>query len=231
MQVAILAGGLATRLKPLTDNLPKSLVTIEGRTFLEYQLDFLKAGGVTDIVLCVGYLGEQIERYCGDGSKFGVRIRYSREGDTLLGTAGALKKARELLEDEFFVMYGDSYLFLDFANLMCYFKDQNKLALMTVYKNRGRYDKSNTVVAGNLVQRYSKQARNGAMDYIDYGANILRKQALELVPAGRPYSLEELFPVLIEREELLAYEVKERFYQIGSPEGLQEFKKYISRSR
>jgi MurNAc alpha-1-phosphate uridylyltransferase len=114
---------------------------------------------------------------------------------------------------------------------MCYFKNQNKLALMTVYRNRGRYDKSNTVVAGNLVQQYSKQARTSAMEYIDYGANILRKQALALVPADRPYSLEDLFPLLIEQGELLAYEVKERFYQIGSPEGLAEFRRYISRSR
>jgi NDP-sugar pyrophosphorylase family protein len=231
MQVAILAGGLATRLKPLTDTLPKSLVPIQGRTFLEYQMDSLKAGGVTDIVLCVGHLGEQIERYCGDGGKFGVNIKYSHEGATLLGTAGALKKAASLLGNEFFVMYGDSYLFLDFATLMCYFKNQNKLALMTVYRNRGRYDKSNTMVAGNLVRRYSKQAGAGTMEYIDYGANILRKQALELVPAARPFSLEELFTALIEREELLAYEVKKRFYQIGSPEGLAEFRRYISRSR
>jgi NDP-sugar pyrophosphorylase family protein len=231
MQVAILAGGLATRLKPLTDSLPKSLVSIQGKTFLEYQLEFLKAGDVTDIVLCAGYLGGQIEKYCGDGGKFGVRIKYSHEGNTLLGTAGSLKKAGPLLEEEFFVMYGDSYLFLDFTTLMCYFKNQNKLALMTVYRNRGRYDKSNTMVAGNLVRRYSKQAKNGALEYIDYGANILRKQALELVPADRPYSLEDLFPLLIARDELLAYEVKERFYQIGSPEGLAEFRGYISRSR
>ncbi len=231
MQVAILAGGLATRLKPLTDNLPKSLVSIQGKTFLEYQLEFLRAGGITDVVLCAGYLGEQIEKFCGDGGKFGVRVKYSHEGNTLLGTAGALKKAAPLLEEEFFVMYGDSYLCLDFNTLMCYFKNQNKLALMTVYRNRGRYDKSNTVVAGNLVRRYSKQAKTGDMDYIDYGANILRKQALELVPADRSYSLEDLFPLLIAQDELLAYEVKERFYQIGSPEGLEEFREYISRSR
>jgi NDP-sugar pyrophosphorylase family protein len=231
MQVAILAGGLATRLKPLTAKIPKSLVSIQGKTFLEYQLEFLKAGGITDIVLCIGYLGQQIEKSFGDGGKFGVRIRYSNEGDNLLGTAGAIKKAGSLLGDEFFVMYGDSFLFLDFTSIMCYFKNQNKLALMTVYRNRGRYDKSNTVVAGNLVRRYSKQTVTGEMEYIDYGATILRQPVLELVPADRPCSLEELFPRLIERDELLAYEVKDRFYEIGSPEGLQEFNKYISRLR
>ena len=231
MQAAILAGGLAKRLRPLTEKIPKSLVEIEGKPFLEYQLDFLKAGGVSDVVLCVGYLGEQIEKYFGDGGGFGVNIKYSREGDTLLGTAGALKKAVNLLQEEFYVMYGDSYLFLDFTNIMCYFKNQNKLALMTVYKNRGRYDASNTVIEGGLVRRYSKQDRTADMVYIDYGANILRKQALGIAPADRPYSLEELFPALIERNELLAYEVKERFYEIGSPEGLAEFTKYISRKR
>jgi NDP-sugar pyrophosphorylase family protein len=231
MQVAILAGGLATRLKPLTDSLPKSLIAVGGKTFLEHQIDFLRAGGVTDVILCVGHLGEQIEQYCGDGGRFGVRIKYSREGNSRLGTAGALKKAVPLLEEAFFVMYGDSYLFLDFNTLMCYFKNQSKLALMTVYKNRGRYEESNTVVAGNLVRRYSKRDKSGEMEYIDYGANILRKPALELVPADHPYSLEDLFPLLIARGELLAYEVKERFYQIGSPEGLAEFRRYISRSK
>jgi N-acetyl-alpha-D-muramate 1-phosphate uridylyltransferase len=231
MQIAILAGGLATRLKPLTDKIPKSLVQIKGKTFLEYQLDFLKAGGVTDVLLCIGHLGELIEEKFSDGRKYGVRLKYSREGDTLLGTAGALKKAGSLLEDEFFVMYGDSYLFLDFTNIMCYFKNQNKLALMTVYKNRGLYDKSNTYIEGNLVRRYSKQDKTGAMVYIDYGANILRKEVLNLVPSDQPYPLEDLFPVLIKQNELLAYEVKERFYEIGSPDGLAEFRKYTTRLR
>jgi N-acetyl-alpha-D-muramate 1-phosphate uridylyltransferase len=231
MQIAILAGGLATRLRPLTDKIPKSLVPIHGKTFLEYQLDFLKAGGVTDIVLCIGHMGEQIEEYFGNGSEYGVRIKYSREGKIQLGTAGALKKAESLLEDEFFIMYGDSYLFLDFGTLMCYFLNQNKLALMTVYKNQGRYDKSNTEVEGNLVRRYSKQEKTEAMVYIDYGVNILRKKALKLVPADQPYPLEELFPQLIAQNEILAYEIKERFYEIGSPEGLAEFKKYATRFR
>ena len=231
MQVAILAGGLATRLRPLTEKLPKSLVLIQGKKFLEYQLEFLKANGVTDVVLCIGHLGEQIEKNFGDGGKFGVKIRYSDEGKKLLGTAGALKKAEKLLEDEFFVMYGDAFLFLDFPNLMCYFKNQNKSALMAVYKNRGRYDKSNTVVEGNFVRRYSKQDKTGEMEYIDYGANILQKKTLELVPMDRPYSLEELFLILIEQNELLAFEVKERFYEIGSPGGLKEFRKYVSRNR
>lgn len=228
MQVAILAGGQATRLRPLTDEVPKSLLDIVGRPFLEYQLEFLSRGGAKDIVLCVGYLGEQIERYFGDGSKLGVNLKYSYEKERLLGTAGALKNAEQLLQDPFFVMYGDSYLFLDFAAVMSYFDKMGKLGLMIVYKNYDRYGESNVVIEGNLVKQYSKKDKAEGMVHIDYGASILRKQALELVPQNQVYSLEGLFDQLIEQKELLAYEVDKRFYQIGSPEGLEEFRGYIS---
>ncbi len=227
MQVVILAGGRATRLRPLTDRVPKSLIEVDRKPFLEHQLYFLKKSEVTDIVLCVGYLGEQIEGYFGDGSKFGVNIKYSYERGQLLGTAGALKNAERLLRDQFFVMYGDSYLFLDFAALMAYFNRFDKLGLMVVYKNYDRYDTSNAVVEGNLVKGYSKKERMVGMVYIDYGASILRKRALELVPHNQVYPLEELFSRLIEQKELLAYEVNKRFYEIGSLEGLEEFRRYI----
>jgi len=230
MQVAILAGGLATRLRPLTEQTPKSMIRILGKPFLEYQVGLLKRNKVEDIVLCIGYLGEQIEGYFGDGRGFGVNIKYSREGEQLMGTAGALKRAETLLEDKFFTLYGDSYLFPDFAAVMSYFEGQNKLALMTVYKNYNRYDKSNTVVAGNLVKYYSKKEKTEDMVYIEYGANIFKKRVLEFIPEGQPYTLEALFPRLIEQEELLAYEVHKRFYQIGSPEGLEEFKRYVLQS-
>lgn len=231
MQVVILAGGLATRLRPITEEVPKSLIEIEGKSFLEYQLDFLKRGGVEDIVLCTGYLGEQVEKYCGDGSRFGMNIRYSHEGERLLGTAGALKKAERLLDDPFFTLYGDSYLFLNFAGVLSYFNSQNKLALMTVYKNQDRYDRSNTMIEGNMVKHYSKKERTEGMVYIEYGANLFRKEVLNLIPENQPYSLEQLFSKLIDEKELLAFEVSERFYQIGSPEGLEEFKKYVSQEK
>jgi len=227
MQVAILAGGLATRLRPLTEKIPKSMVMIGGRPFLEYQLHFLRKNGVTSVVLCVGYLAEQIENHFGDGRKFGVSISYSYEGDELLGTAGALKNAERLLDDPFFAMYGDSYLFLDFADAMRYFRSRNKLALMTVYKNHDQFERSNTVVEGGLIKKFSKKEKTEGMVYIEYGANIFRKDVLQMIPQGQPYSLDELFPELIRREELLAYEVRDRFYQIGSPQGLEEFEKYV----
>lgn len=228
MQVAILTGGLATRLGPLTKETPKSLINIRGKPFLQYQLEFLKKSGVKDVVLCIGYLGEQIEKYFGDGKEFGINIKYSYDGDKLLGTAGALKNAERLLEDEFIVMYGDSYLFLDFSAVASYFRKFNKLGLMVVYKNTDRYDKSNVVIDGNLVKEYNKKVRTKDMVYIDYGASILRKEALRLVPQDQSYSLEELFSQLIDQKQLLAYEVDKRFYQIGSLEGLHEFERYIS---
>ncbi len=227
MQVALLAGGLATRLGPLTKQTPKSMVKIRGKPFLEYQLELLRRNGVHNIILCIGYQGNQIEDYFRDGKNFGVNMVYSYEREGLLGTAGALKNAESLLEDRIFVMYGDSYLFLNFAEVMSYFRKFNKLGLMVVYKNYDRYDKSNVVIEGNRVKQYSKKEKTADMVYIDYGASILSKKALELIPENRAYSLEELFGGLIDKEELLAYEIKERFYQIGSLTGLEEFKKYI----
>ena len=226
MQIAILAGGLATRLGNLTKGQSKSMVRILGKPFLEYQLELLRKGGIKNIVLCIGHMGEQIEKHFGNGRKYGVSIKYSLE-DKLLGTAGALKKAKVLLNDTFFTMYGDSYLFLDFSAAMRYFNSQSKLALMTVYKNYDRYDRSNTVVEGNLVKKFSKQERTEDMVYIEYGANIFKKEALKMIPENQFYSLDDLFPRLIEMEELLALEVKERFYEVGSPQGLREFEEYM----
>jgi len=226
MQVAILAGGLATRLGELTRNQPKSTLKIRGKTFLEYQLELLRGVGIKDIILCLGHMGEQIERHFGNGRNYGVNIDYSYE-EKPLGTAGALKKAENMLDDPFFTMYGDSYLSLDFSAAMRYFKSRNKLALMTVYKNYDRYDKSNTAIEGDLVKKFSKQEKTEDMVYIDYGANIFSKEALNLIPESQFYPMDELFPRLIEMEELLAYEVKERFYEVGSPQGLKDFEQYI----
>ncbi|MFC1931498.1 nucleotidyltransferase family protein [Chloroflexota bacterium] len=229
MQLVILSGGLATRLRPLTETIPKSLVEIAGRPFLEYQIGFLKTGGIRDIVLCVGYLGEKIEEYVGNGGRFGVDIKYSYEREKLLGMAGALKNAEDLLEDRFFVMNGDSYLFLDFDTVMSYFEEKSKPGLMVVYKNYDRYDRSNVVVEGNLVKQYNRQEKTEDMVYIDYGVSILKKSTLSLVPPDQVYSMDELYQQLIPRQELLAYEVNKRFYEIGSPEGLAEFREVVAR--
>ena len=227
MQVAILAGGLGTRLGDLAGGRPKSMVEIHGEPFLEYQLELFRKAGIRNIVLCIGHMGDQIERFFGNGMKYGVNIKYSFENKPL-GTARALKEAEALLDDVFFTMYGDSYLFLDFDHAMSYFKSQNKLALMTVYENHDRYDRSNTAVEGNMVKKYSKTEKTDGMVYIDYGVNIFRKEVLKMIPENQLYTLEELIPNLIDMQELLAFEVKERFYEIGSPEGLNEFERYIA---
>ena len=225
IQVAILAGGLATRLGELTRNRPKSLVEILHKPFLTYQLELLKQQGVTDVVLCIGHLGTQIKEAFGDGSKYGLHIDYSVE-DRPLGTAGALKNAESLLHDVFVVMYGDSYLFMDLQKILPYFLARNKLGLNTVYLNHDSYDQSNMVVSGNMVVKYSKVEKSKDMVYIDYGATVLKKEALQLIPDNRPYPLEDLFASLISMEQFLAYEVKERFYEIGSLRGLREFEQY-----
>ena len=227
MQVAILAGGLATRLRPVTETIPKAMIPIEGKPFLEYQIDFLKKNGVTDIVLCVGYLSESIEQYFGDGQKFGVTIQYVHDGERLLGTAGALKRAEAHLQEHFFVMYGDSYLFLDFQEAYAHFTKSNKLALMVVYKNNNLYDQSNVAIENGMVSWYDKKNSNGDLRYIDYGALIFKRSVLDLIPDGQIYPLETVIQDLIQRKEVSAFEVSQRFYEIGSHKGMDEFKQYI----
>lgn len=228
MQAVILAGGLGTRLKPLTEEIPKSMIPIQGKPFLEHQLKLLRQGGISDIVLCVGYLGEKIKEYFGDGKEFGVEIKYSEETEKLLGTAGALENAWDLLDDTFFVTYGDAYLILDYRGVMGYFKKFNKLGLMVVLKNFDRYDKSNVVVEGDLIKVYDKQRRAPNMVYIDFGVSVLRKKALDLVPKGKVIDLEEFYQELIGRKELLAFETQQRFYEVGSKKGLEEFERLVS---
>jgi NDP-sugar pyrophosphorylase family protein len=226
VQIVILAGGLATRLGELTKNRPKSLIEILNKPFLAYQLELLKANGITDVVLCIGHFGTQIQETFGNGSKYGVRLSYSLE-ETPLGTAGALKNAETLLHDKFFVMYGDSYVFLDFQKIYTWFLSQNKLSLDTVYKNHDSFDKSNTAISGNLVTKYSKVAKSPDMVYIDYGVTLYKKEVLELIPAQQKYALEDVFVDLIAKKQLLAWDVKERFYEIGSLQGLKDFEAFV----
>ena len=227
MQMVVLAGGLATRLEPLIQKIPKSMLLIHGKPFLEYQLDLLKQKGILDIVLCIGHLGQQIRDYFKDGKEFGVQIRYSEEKERLLGTGGALKKAQNLLEPEFFVMYGDSYLPIDYFKVFSYFKKFNKSGLVVVYKNFNRYDKSNVILENNLIKVYDKKKREKDMIYIDAGVSILKKEVFDIIPENQFVSLERVFQDLIKRKELLAFETEERFYEIGSIAGLKEFKNYF----
>jgi len=227
MQIIILCGGLATRLGSLSKNIPKSMIKIKNKPFLEYQIENLKKSQIKNIVLCVGHFSEQIKNYFGNGEKFGVNIRYSHDGDKQLGPIGALKNAESLVEDTFFILYGDSYLNLNYQKMYFYFKNQTKLGLMAVYKNFNRFDKSNITVKDNMVVAYGEKERTKDMIYIDYGTSLLRKKALNLIPKNTFFKTGEFFSNLISKDELLAFEVKERFYHIGNPDALKEFKNYI----
>ena len=229
MQAVILAGGLAIRLGYLSKRSPKAMIDIHGRPFLEYQCELLRCAGVDELVLCVGYLRDSLMAHFGDGRAFGLRIRYSIE-ETPLGTGGALKNAEPLLDDMFYLLYGDAYLLADLRAPLEFFKNQPFQALMMVYRNQDAYDRSNTAIKDNLVAAYSKINRTPDMVYIDYGASIYRKEVLRRIPGGRPYSLETVQEELAREKQLLAYEVKKRFYEIGNPVGLAEFREYIAAS-
>jgi len=229
MQIVVLCGGKATRLYPLTKKIPKSMIRFEGKPFLEQQLDLLKKNRIFDVVLCVGYKAEQIKKYFGDGKNFGVEIKYSSDKKRLLGTGGALKKAENLLEDSFLVMWGDSYLPFNFQKAIKFFKKSNKPGMMIVFKNLNKYEPSNVEVKNNLVKSYSKKRKTKKMKYIDYGISIYRKEVLKHLPKNQICDLTKLQQALIKKRQLLAYPAEKRFYQIGSPDGLEELKNYIKR--
>jgi NDP-sugar pyrophosphorylase family protein len=222
--VAILAGGLATRLRPLTERIPKVLLPVAGRPFLAHQLDLLRRQGIKRVVLCVGHLGERVQDEFGDGSAlgFGVHIQYSFDGPVLLGTGGALRQALPMLGETFFVLYGDSYLPVAFAPIADFFERSGKLGLMTVYRNEGRYDTSNVIFSEGRIVLYDKRQRRPEMLHIDYGLSLFRTAAFTHWPAGQPFDLADVMQRLVARGELAGYEVAERFYEIGSHTGLTE---------
>jgi NDP-sugar pyrophosphorylase family protein len=221
-RVAILAGGLATRLRPTTEKIPKALIPVAGQSFLAHQLRLLQNGGIRKVVLCVGYRGEMIEQEFGDGRNFGVELSYSFDGPELLGTGGALKKALPLLGQHFLVLYGDSYLPIDYVAPVRAFTASGKLGLMTVFRNEGRWDTSNVWFRDGAIKCYSKEERTPEMQYIDYGLGILDSEALATWPGDKTFDLADVYRDLVSRNELAGFEIEQRFYEIGSPEGLAE---------
>jgi NDP-sugar pyrophosphorylase family protein len=224
--VAILAGGLATRLRPITEKIPKSLVPVAGKPFLTHQLQLLHSRGIRQAVLCVGYLGEMIQRDYGNEA-FGIRLDYSFDGAKLLGTGGAIKRALPKLGREFFVLYGDSYLPIEYRLVAEFFQRSGKLGCMTVYHNEGRYDTSNVVFADGEIKVYDKKARLPEMRHIDYGLSLFKAAAFDGYSAEQPFDLAEVMGKLVREKQLAGYEVKERFYEIGSPAGLQELEQLL----
>ena len=231
LTVALLAGGLATRLRPVTERIPKSLVEVNGEPFVAHQLRLLQANGIRRVVLCVGFLGEMIREQIGGGERFGVEVEYSFDGDKLLGTAGAVLQALPLLGDSFFVLYGDSYLVCDYAAVAKEFRTSGKLALMTVFRNEGKWDTSNVEFDGKTILAYSKKNRTPRMHYIDYGLGAFSAEALELAPAGEPFDLADLYGRLLDKGQLAGMEMLQRFYEIGSPAGLEETADFLAREK
>ncbi len=220
--VAILAGGLATRLRPITETIPKTLVTVAGEPFLAHQLRLLHSHGFRRAVLCVGHLGEMIEQQFGDGQAHGIDLRYSFDGPKLLGTGGALKRALPLLGEKFVILYGDSYLPMDYAAAVAAFEASGQPGLMTIFHNQGRWDTSNVVFADGTIRTYDKKERQPAMQHIDYGLGILRAATLTAYPDDQSFDLADVYRDLSRTGHLAGFEVRHRFYEIGSHEGLAE---------
>lgn len=225
----ILAGGLATRLYPLTKTISKSMIEIIDRPFIAYQFELFKKNQLNKIIICVGNLAEQIEEFVGDGSKFGLEVSYSFDGDELLGTGGSIKKSLPLIaEDSFFVTYGDSYLDVSYQNIWQNFQNAEQEALMTVIKNADKWDSSNVEFRDGKIINYNKINKTAQMLHIDYGLSIFNKEHFSSVKEYK-FDLAVVQQKLVAEQQLLGYEVQQRFYEIGSEQGIKEFTDYISK--
>jgi MurNAc alpha-1-phosphate uridylyltransferase len=233
MQAVILAGGLATRMRPRTLTTPKFLLPVAGRPFGAWLLDRLASAGYDDVLLCIAHLGEKIRDFVGDGSLFGVQARYADEGPNLLGTAGAIRNALADLAPTFLVTYGDAYLPFDYAApLRALEACSDADGVMAVYKNQGRWDKSNTELRGEesdlWVARYEKGSDDPALDSIDYGATALRRDVIAGVPPGTPFGLDRIQNELARKGRLRGYLAHARFFEVGSETGLAELERELS---
>ncbi len=227
LPVAILAGGLATRLRPATSTIPKALVEVAERPFAVHQVELLQRHGVREVVWLVGYRARQIEEVLGDGQPWGMRFSYVDDGPVLLGTGGAIRRALPHLGPVFLVMYGDSYLECDFADVERAFDASGQSALMTVYRNDGQFDRSNVEYSNGRIIRYDKRVQTAVMHYIDWGLGVFRAAAFEAYPVDEPLDLARVYQDLLAAEQLAGYEVNTRFYEIGSPAGITDTDRYL----
>jgi N-acetyl-alpha-D-muramate 1-phosphate uridylyltransferase len=228
MKAVIVAGGLATRLGDLTRATPKALIEVAGKPFLWHQLQLLKQNGVESAILLVGYLGEQIQDQFGDGTMAGLPLDYSYDGPVLLGTGGAIRRALPLLPERFFVLYGDSYLPCDYHAVEEAFLRSGCEGLMTVYRNEGRFDTSNIEFDGHRIVRYDKKDRTPAMHHIDYGLEVFRREVFARLPEGQAIDLATVCQDLLRQGQLGAFEVHQRFYEVGSRDGIADTAGFLS---
>ena len=228
--IVILAGGLATRLRPITEKIPKSLIEINGEPFVYHQLELLEKKGFKKIHFCLGFLGEQVEKVVKESEYFRrLSISFSYDGNTLLGTGGTIRKIINQLPEYFFVTYGDSYLDIDFNDIQEIFesKKQNYNSLMTVYKNKDLFDTSNVIFENGLIGLYSKLRKDSRMAHIDYGIGILSNKSMDIYDNNIIFDLGELYENLSLKRELYGYEVFQRFYEIGSLQGIEDLSNYL----
>ncbi|MBO4904577.1 MAG: HAD-IIIA family hydrolase [Lachnospiraceae bacterium] len=229
VQVVVLMGGLGTRLKEYTKECPKSLVEVCGKPFFDYQLDLLTAWGFKKFVFLIGYKADMIEEYYGDGSSRGISIKYSYDGEKLLGTGGAVRAALDLLEDDFLLLYGDSFMDIDYAETLYRYqrgKAAGARALMTVLRNNNRFDKSNVVMNGNDLVLYDKNNPTAEMNYIDYGVCMYERSLFEAFDEDEAFDIATIQHDLSVKGKMTAQIVTKRFYEIGSPASLSEFTAY-----
>lgn len=233
MQAVVLAGGLATRMRPHTEQVPKSMLEVAGRPFIDWQLELLARSGIREVVLCIAHLGGAIRAHVGDGARHGLTVRYAtEEPGQLLGTAGALRAAVGLLAPRFLVTYGDSYLRFDYAEpLRLLERHADCDGVMAIYRNAGRLEPSNVVTDGAWVLRYEKQPTGPGLDHIDYGATALRREVVEVLPPGVPLGLDQVQAALAARGRLRALVVHERFFEIGSPAGRADLEHHLRKIR
>ncbi len=224
--IAIIAGGLGTRLYPVTATIPKSLVEVAGEPFVAHQLRLLARRGVSRVVFCVGHYGDQIEAVIGDGRAYGLSVQWSYDGDKLLGTGGAVRKALPLLGPDFLVTYGDSYLDIPYAPIVAAFRSSGVPALMTVFRNADAWDSSNVEFSGGRIVRYDKVNKVPSMRHIDYGLLAMTAASFARQTDG-PFDLSVLLGRLVEEGQLAGFETTQRFYETGSHQGIEELAAHL----
>lgn len=229
LPITILAGGLATRLRPVTEKIPKSMVLINDQPFVFHQLQLLKEKRIEKVHFCLGYLGEMVEEYVRLHFKDAFELSFSYDGNPLLGTGGAVVNAFRFLPETFFITYGDSYLDVDYLaiNNVYLAENQDDYGLMTVYNNAGKWDSSNVIFKNNILEYYSKKNKIESMNYIDFGIGILAKQHFKNRMLGENFDLSEIYEKLSLEQKLIGFEVFNRFYEVGSFSGIEDLSNYL----
>lgn len=224
----ILAGGIATRLGAVSEQTPKAMMPIAGKPFIDYQLRLLAEQHVNDVVLSVAHLGKQIEDFVGDGSAYGISVKYVYDGPKRLGTGGAIKAALNVVPDCFGVLYGDTYLDIEYNPIYESFVKSGKKGLMTVLQNENSWDKSNVLFENGEIKVYDKHNPTKQMRHIDYGLSIMSKSCFDDYHDNEAFDLSEVFERCIKRGEMAGFEVHKRFYEIGTPTSLLETEQYLT---